>query len=393
MKIGILTHHWLDNFGANLQAYATQQSLRKMGFEPIIIDYQIPELEEIYSKKVPSCQRNYLREFSQRHYSLSPKCRSMDELMAIAKDAGFYAVISGSDAVLRLSKDSHREDLQFPNPFWLTWCEKLGIEKTGFLAASSMGSQYFELDKKTRNGIREATMNLSVCSVRDRWTEWMLRICGVSSSKIAHSADPVVVLPDALVDNASIECEPPGEPYVLMSLYDGILDSSWIREFVSLSHKRGYQVFALPHPDTSQNGPFDRILELPMSPFEWYSWIANAVGYVGVRFHPIMLAQVNRVPYVALDEYDVGLKLPIRYIGGFARRMQRFTRTVSKTYDASLRVGLHRYCIAPRDYRIHSPLRVWEMLESQLNDPLSESTVETRKRSYLNALKQIVGGS
>lgn len=31
MKIGVVTHHWVPNFGANLQAYATVQALRGVG--------------------------------------------------------------------------------------------------------------------------------------------------------------------------------------------------------------------------------------------------------------------------------------------------------------------------------------------------------------------------
>lgn len=42
MRIGIVTHQLLNNYGGILQAYALQESLRKLGHEPITIDY-LPE--------------------------------------------------------------------------------------------------------------------------------------------------------------------------------------------------------------------------------------------------------------------------------------------------------------------------------------------------------------
>ncbi len=48
MKIGILTFHCAHNFGAVLQAYATQEQLKKMGHEVEIIDYQPAYLRTRY---------------------------------------------------------------------------------------------------------------------------------------------------------------------------------------------------------------------------------------------------------------------------------------------------------------------------------------------------------
>lgn len=39
MKVGIVTMHRVDNYGAALQAYATCESIRFLGGTPEIIDY------------------------------------------------------------------------------------------------------------------------------------------------------------------------------------------------------------------------------------------------------------------------------------------------------------------------------------------------------------------
>ena len=48
-RIGIITYHRADNFGAMLQCYALQEILRIMGYDAMVIDYRQPFTELIYS--------------------------------------------------------------------------------------------------------------------------------------------------------------------------------------------------------------------------------------------------------------------------------------------------------------------------------------------------------
>lgn len=52
MKVGILTFHNANNYGAVLQCYALQEALRSMGHEVSVIDYRNPHTENFY-KPVP----------------------------------------------------------------------------------------------------------------------------------------------------------------------------------------------------------------------------------------------------------------------------------------------------------------------------------------------------
>lgn len=49
MKIGIITFHRANNFGAVLQCYALQETLRHLGYEAEVIDYREPFTELIYN--------------------------------------------------------------------------------------------------------------------------------------------------------------------------------------------------------------------------------------------------------------------------------------------------------------------------------------------------------
>ena len=48
MRVGILTFHRAHNYGAVLQCYALQETLKKMGHDVRIIDYRQPWIEEFY---------------------------------------------------------------------------------------------------------------------------------------------------------------------------------------------------------------------------------------------------------------------------------------------------------------------------------------------------------
>ena len=49
MKVGIITYHRANNFGAVLQCYALQEKLKALGYEVSVIDYRQPFTELIYS--------------------------------------------------------------------------------------------------------------------------------------------------------------------------------------------------------------------------------------------------------------------------------------------------------------------------------------------------------
>ncbi len=390
MNVGIITHHWPANFGANLQALSTVRNLRALGHDPVIINYRLPVIAEMYTKQVSAEQIEVHEQFCRDFLPESEVCSDQQSVVEVAGSLSLDAVISGSDAVLRLVKDDDREDLSFPNAFWLTWAQEQGL-RTGYLAASSMGSAYYQLDKETRRAIRKAASAIDHCSVRDRWTKLMLMSCGVMPTKIKYCPDPVSALSGMLTEADLPAIETGADPYILLSRYSHMLSDDWLETFVSLAHEQGFNVYGLPQPDEQMSGPLDRILSLPMSPLEWYQWIVKSSGYVGVRFHPIMIAQTQQVPFVALDEYDAAFKLKGRIGSRVARALRPLARNMSKTYDVSRRVGLERYVFAPRMYRHLSPSRALNLLAEQRAAPLDPALNEQRSELFIKTIASIIG--
>ena len=59
MKIGILTFHHIDNYGATLQAYALQKFLKQQGNEVEIIDYRPYKAIKYYTKRLIPIDKNF----------------------------------------------------------------------------------------------------------------------------------------------------------------------------------------------------------------------------------------------------------------------------------------------------------------------------------------------
>ena len=50
-RVGIVTMHKVVNYGSALQAWATQEVIRRLGYDVLIIDYVYPNAFHIKDKK------------------------------------------------------------------------------------------------------------------------------------------------------------------------------------------------------------------------------------------------------------------------------------------------------------------------------------------------------
>ena len=134
MKIGILTFHRAENFGAVLQAYALQTFLKKHGMDPYIIDYRCKKIEIVYhifNPMILIMRRNLfcsIKEYLKRFVSLIDRCRKKHKyqlfrekfLQIMPCDKAFHsnmfdAYIVGSDQVWNLSITGGVDDYYFLN--------------------------------------------------------------------------------------------------------------------------------------------------------------------------------------------------------------------------------------------------------------------------------------
>jgi hypothetical protein len=343
MNIGMLTHHWLPNFGANLQATSTFLLLKKLGHHPIFLNYRPPKLEKKYRSLISVEQYQRHVEHHNRFYEQTDVLYCEEDITAWCQNSDIDMVLAGSDTILRVRKKEQTEENRFPNPFWMLWTEKINPKpKTAMISASSEGTYYWFFSKVMKQKMAEALLLLDSIAVRDRWTQNMVRYLTHGRIIPPITPDPVSVLNNLLPDSPSEEAEPKAlsKRYVLLYFSPRLYPASWIKEFVNLAHQQDLQVFSLPNPFSVSDLSVDRQLPLPMSPLEWYFWIRHSAGIICNAFHTVTSCIYNDVPFLSID------------VSGPTRLKCLAIRKSSKAYDAAMNVNMTGSSYLPLQARL-----------------------------------------
>lgn len=319
MRIGLLTYHWVSNYGANLQTLSTYSFLEKMGFEPIIINWIPKKTKEYYLSACPREQYECHRSF------ISERCRQTEEYndsqltQDIIRKYDIEGVFIGSDSLFNLEKDKYSilqrrkiiatEDHVYPNPFWGCGFEK--VPHVG-LSISSQNSDYF-LFKDQKERIGESLKSFKAITVRDEWTKGLVSYFTDGIVQPEVTPDPVFAF------NNNVENFPSKEEiqlkyrlpekYVLFCFNRGRrfrVSQKWMEETQKRFHEAGICCVSLPRATGSQEIQLDINLKMPIPPEDWYCIIRYSSGYIGVLMHPIVICIHNAVPFYSFDHYGVG---------------------------------------------------------------------------------------
>lgn len=159
MRIGIITHHNVPNYGAVLQAYALQHTIMTMGYDCEIIDYRDVRVERFYHQSLIAqnkikeilrhfiylgtfTKRNRMFEEFRKHNLVVSRLYSRKTLQEANSEYDFF--ISGSDQVWNLSL--HNNDTSYFLDF------VVDNNKKGSYAASfgysTVPDMYLEITKR-----------------------------------------------------------------------------------------------------------------------------------------------------------------------------------------------------------------------------------------------------
>ncbi len=373
MRIGILTYHWVYNFGANLQTLATINYIKAHGYIPIVIDYRPLRTEVWYKNEVPESEVEAFRQFSEKFYNLTDRCENIDEVKAQIKKHEIEAVIIGSDSLFNLLKPRFQwqtleiihpsPDHVFPNPFW----GNIGCKHSG-LSISSQNSNYNKF-KKQRREIGQSLLGFEYLSVRDNWTQELVsyytngelipNVCPDPVFSFNTYGRDLIIPKDELMAKFNI-----GKDYILYNDGNGILSNSWIDSFKSFVKGSGKELIRLPHTLSKNLGA----VKWPLDPIEWYSLLVHSNGYVGILMHPIVVCLHNCVPFYSIDHYGLSDQ-PLKS---------------SKIYHIIAKAGfLGNYCSLVANMHIPSSHQVWDAL-NQFNKTQCKVFAERQESDCLN---------
>lgn len=104
MKIGILTYHWVYNFGANLQVLSTIGYFRKHGYDPVVINWVPADTKAHYDRVTSLEMINKFQEFQKENYPLTSLCNNAKDVAEVIKHEKIEMVFIGADTLFMLRK-------------------------------------------------------------------------------------------------------------------------------------------------------------------------------------------------------------------------------------------------------------------------------------------------
>lgn len=410
MKIGILTYHYVPNFGAQLQTLSTVGYLQNHGLSPIVLHYQPYELDNIYKTgRVSEEQCICQEQFAQKAMPLSNICRNEKELVKEIERLQLDAIIVGSDAlfkyvpikmrnILRMGRRRpHINHIHVPvveklqgNPFFGGFVRSLSRKIPIYAyAVSSQNCPFYQMTIFEKIYMRRCIENFRILSVRDLWTKRMVETI-IMNNTVSISPDPVFAFNQnvkgmTLTKNEVLAKYGLQDKYVLLSFWHSY-DVNYIQELSSELKKHCLQPVALAMPEGLQSFGVEKTIDIPIEPLDWYSLIINSAGYIGERMHPILVCLHNAVPFFSFDEY--GVKYDSRII---FPKQRKGDIASSKTYHILHAAGLENnmYSIQYSSSAIISTKQVVEHLLTFDKGKCAEFAEEQLKL-YNNEMQKII---
>lgn len=306
MKIGILTYHTPCNFGANLQAYCSSKYFESLGHTAKIINYTA---NEAATGKNLTEQEKAHRHFSQEVLHVTRPVSSGEEVYNVVKEEQFDVIAVGSDAIW---SKRNRKRLEVFYCKWLWGTDLEDKVRVIALSPAFMGNDYHDLTDEERNNFKSGLLKFHSINTRDEWTRRVINRDIIGSDYIRETnPDPVFLLDklyEAEWDKRDSNLDSKG--YYIISLPNnyfrqlGWLKRKWLSALKREISQRGYKMVELPTPDGySGYDGFDFVVKYPIDPLQWYLWIKNAKGFIGLRFHAVVSSISAGTPFFSLDSY------------------------------------------------------------------------------------------
>ena len=372
MNVGILTYHWVSNFGANLQTLSTYKYVEKSGHKPIIINWVPDDVKAFYEKSVLPEQNEAHKNFGLRWYeNITKVCHNSEEIAKEIDANEIDLVLIGSDAVFSMTPWLDRfaicrkgivyhkplSNFSFPSPFFGDFVKFVKRKiKIVAISASAQNTPYKKLIfSKEKKNMLSSFQNFALISVRDVWTQKMLS--HISKGKLLPeiTPDPVFgfnnnvqsIIRDYVKDTLGIDGK-----YVLLSVSSTIKNAEWLQELESLFAKEDIIVVGMPKTlNKNYKSPLRYNLSFPLDPLDWYSSIAKSCGYIGELMHPVLVSLHNAVPVYVFDTY------------GF-KHNGTLDKTSSKTFQIMKKFELEDYYYNALLNNVPTPKEVFDKIMS-----------------------------
>lgn len=330
MKIGIITFHRADNYGALLQVYALQKNLMDLGHNVEIIDYRCDAIENIYVYKIiPKLRKNIFKwlfsllvvnpqkimkrdrcnEFRNAYLKLSDSVKTTDDRKQI--QYLYDIIITGSDQIWSDKLTKGKDD-------WYCFKQE-GYSKAKII---SYGASVGNLER-FKNCFKQYYFDLKkYCSISVREQEVADFLSEELNQKVYKVFDPTLLLSnfywDDLVKKSSLNVK---QEYVLY--YDA--------EFNSVSMEIAKKISSVFEIKLVH---FCKLIKMVLrgqlveqaGPCEFLSLIKNAKYVVTSSFHATVFSVIFEKQFVTVPHPSTGSRVRdlLNSIGLNSRMVESF---------------------------------------------------------------------
>lgn len=303
MKIGVLTYHKANNYGAFLQSYALTNKLLNLGFDAEIINFNMKVAEEEYKVKNINPINNIIERKRHKMFLNEQNKLPLSKEELISDDIekfneytkGKYdVIIVGSDEIWKI--DSFRG---FPNPYWLIRNDA----KYKLSYAASSRSDLSSLDEENIKLIKQALEEFKLIGVRDSYTYNEVEKISKKSRNIMLCCDPVFLY-DFKIDK-EIGKKILKEKFRVTDkkkIMAIMVNDKNIAKAIYKKYNKKYTLISLFR---QWNG----YVKTPsLTPFEWINVIAASDILISNYFHGVCFAILSNTYFISVDSREKNVK-------------------------------------------------------------------------------------
>ena len=310
-RIHILTHPLGANYGGIMQAYALQQALRQMDYEPVTLDIpfdrrsrlrrwaeaQVRTVKRIsYDQSIRS-ERVVLQHtsrFVQQHITLSPPLRSDAQLRQYYRKQPAHAYVVGSDQVWR------QEFVPMLDDYFLGFIPEADpVRRIAY--AASFGVEPIDIAPERTALYSELLSRFVAISVRESSAVPLLeQRFGASAQWVL---DPTMLFTrEEYIDQLGLREEPSGEVFAYMLTHSPHKEE--LARQIAESHHTTCQLFAPWRHWTERGRGLEACILPPVE--RWLEGILNAQCVVTDSFHGVAFSLIFGKPFVAIVNSSAG---------------------------------------------------------------------------------------
>jgi hypothetical protein len=283
MKIGILTYHDINNYGAQLQAASVERFLTSNGLDAELVDFRPWRHEVRRNTTILRALKKLKTAEAKRHVAMNRSFRaSISEMARVSSGSTMFAsqvhkicthydvLVCGSDELWNFGNY-----LGYMAPYILDIPLKPGARKVSY--AASIGS--FKPDAAMKGRMKAALSSFNRILVRDPASLKLVSELGFAATRVLD--------PTFLADLNPISPKQTG--YVMIS---GGLTSQQVNNAVDAS-----RILGLKPISVGVAYPGHESLYVPATPREWIGFVKNASYHITSLFHGAALSLKYDTPF------------------------------------------------------------------------------------------------